>query len=57
MSTRQGWTKFEHVGFVFNLPLLAIGIAEIAGEIDLLPVYVYIFLLWILAVSMWLHRR
>ena len=57
MSTQQGWTKFEQVGFVLSLLLLAIGIAEITELIDRLPVYVYIFILWVLAVAMWIHRR
>ena len=57
MSTQQGWTKFEQVGVVLSLVLLAIGIAEITELIDLLPVYVYMFILWILAVAMWIHRR
>lgn len=45
------------MGFVLSLLLLAIGIAEIIELIDLLPVYVYLFVLWVLAVAMWIHRR
>ncbi len=57
MSGQQDWTKFEQVGFVLSLILLAVGIAEITDLIDLLPVYVYIFILWVLAVAMWIHSR
>ena len=53
----QDWTAFEKVSLLLSLLLLAIGIAEITELIDLLPVYVYIFILWVLTVAGWIHRR
>jgi len=57
MSTQQGWTKFEQVGVVLGLLLLAIGTAEITELVEILPVYVYIIILWLLTAAMWIHRK
>ena len=37
--------------------LLAIGTAEITELIEILPVYVYVIILWILTAAMWIYRR
>jgi len=57
MSTQEGWTNFEQVGVVLGLLLLAIGTAEITELIEILPVYVYVIILWILTAAMWIYRR
>jgi hypothetical protein len=57
MSTQEGWTNFEQVGVVLGLLLLAIGTAEITELIEILPVHVYVIILWILTAAMWIYRR
>jgi len=57
MTGIQDWTAFEKVGVPFGLFLMVIGITEITDLIDFLPVYVYILILWALAVAMWIHRK
>lgn len=53
----QDWTAFEKVGVSFGLFLMVIGMTETTELIDFLPVYVYILILWALAVAMWIHRK
>jgi len=57
MLTQKRWTKFEQVGVILGLLLLTIGIAEITELINILPVYVYVIILWVLTAAMWMHRR
>jgi len=53
----QDWTAFEKAGVSFGLFLMVIGMTETTELIDFLPVYIYIFILWALAVAMWIHRK
>jgi len=53
----QDWTTFEKVSLLLSFLLLAAGFAELAELINLLPMYVYLFILWVLAILTWIHRR
>lgn len=57
MVSRQDWTIFEKVSIFLSLILFIVGTAELTDLINLLPMYVYLLVLWVLALSVWLHRR
>lgn len=53
----EDWTAFEKASLLLSLLLLVVGFAELTELIDLLPMYVYLLALWVLALSTWIHRR
>mgnify|MGYP005857217233 CR=1 FL=1 len=57
MVNPQDWTTFEKVGLSLNLILFIASVAELTNLINLLPMYIYIFVLWALSLSLWIHRR
>jgi hypothetical protein len=57
MTDIQDWTAFEKVGLPFDLFLMVIGITETTELIDIIPVYVYIVILWFLTVAIWIHKN
>ena len=57
MAPNQSFTPVEQVGVILSLALLAVGIAELANAVDFLPVSVYVFLLWLIALFLWGYRH
>ena len=57
MANNQGMALIEQAGLILSLILLALGTAELTGVINIFPVTAYIFLLWIIALLLWLYRR
>ena len=57
MSTDKDFTTVEWAGLILSLLLLALGAAELTNTVSLVPMKIYVVVLWVISITMWLYEK
>ena len=57
MYIDEYFTTVERAGLVLGLLLLALGVAELADTVSLVPMKIYVVVPWVISVTMWLYEK